>query len=147
MSTGLLALLDDVVALAKAAAVSVDDIAGMSAKAGTKSMGVVIDDAAVTPRYAVGVAPARELPIIWRIAKGSLRNKLLILLPAALLLSAVAPWAITPILMCGGAFLCFEGAEKVHDHEHARGEQHGVLSEEADIISAAVVAARERRRA
>ena len=135
MSTGLLALLDDVVALAKAAAVSVDDIAGMSAKAGTKSMGVVIDDAAVTPRYAVGVAPARELPIIWRIAKGSLRNKLLILLPAALLLSAVAPWAITPILMCGGAFLCFEGAEKVLDytglHHHAAETEDDAAAREA----------------
>jgi len=113
MSTGLLALLDDVVALAKVAAASTDDIAGLSAKAGAKSMGVVIDDAAVTPRYAVGFAPARELPIIWRIARGSVRNKLLILLPGALLLSLFAPWAITPILMLGGAFLCFEGAEKV----------------------------------
>jgi len=115
MSTGLLALLDDVVALAKVAAASVDDIAGLSAKAGAKSMGVVIDDAAVTPRYAVGFAPARELPIIWRIARGSLRNKLVILLPGALVLSLVAPWAITPILMLGGAFLCFEGAEKVSE--------------------------------
>lgn len=125
MSTGLLALIDDVVALAKAAAVSLDDIAGMSAKAGTKSLGVVIDDAAVTPRYATGFAPARELPIVFRIARGSLKNKLLILLPAALVLSIFAPWAITPILMLGGAYLCFEGAEKTmeamgwHGHGHA----------------------------
>ena len=125
MSTGLLALIDDVVALAKAAAVSLDDIAGMSAKAGTKSLGVVIDDAAVTPRYATGFAPARELPIVFRIARGSLKNKLLILLPAALALSIFAPWAITPILMVGGAYLCFEGAEKAmeamgwHGHGHA----------------------------
>ncbi len=122
MSTGLLALLDDVVALARAAAVQVDDIATMSAKAATKSMGVVIDDAAVTPRYAVGVDPSRELPIIWRIAKGSLRNKLMILLPGALVLSLLAPWSITPILMLGGAYLCFEGAEKVLE---ATGLHHG----------------------
>ena len=111
--SGLLALLDDVGAIAKLAAASVDDIAGAAAKAGGKTAGVLIDDAAVTPRYLHGFAPARELPIIWRITRGSLRNKLLVLLPLAMLLSQFAPWAITPLLMLGGAYLCFEGAEKV----------------------------------
>ena len=114
MSVGLIALLDDVAAIAKAAAASLDDIAGQAMKAGAKSAGVVIDDAAVTPRYVVGLAAARELPIVAKIARGSLFNKLVLLLPAALLLSAFAPWAITPLLMLGGAFLCYEGAEKVH---------------------------------
>lgn len=111
--SGLLALLDDVAAIAKVAATSVDDIAAAAAKAGSKTAGVLIDDAAVTPTYVTGLAPARELPMIWRITKGSLKNKLLFLLPAALLLSNFAPWAITPLLMFGGAYLCFEGAEKV----------------------------------
>jgi predicted DNA repair protein MutK len=111
--SGLLALLDDVAAIAKVAAASVDDIAGAAAKAGAKAAGVVIDDAAVTPKYVHGFAPARELPIIWRISLGSIRNKLLILLPGLLALNALAPWAITPLLMLGGAYLCFEGAEKV----------------------------------
>ncbi len=113
MSVGLIALLDDVVAIAKAAAASLDDVIAQSARAGAKSAGVVIDDAAVTPRYVVGLDPSRELPIVWRIAIGSLRNKLLILLPLALLLSAFAPWLVTPLLMLGGAYLCYEGAEKV----------------------------------
>jgi len=115
MSVGLIALLDDIVGLAKVAAASIDDVAGQAAKAGAKAAGVVIDDAAVTPRYVVGFAAARELPIVGRIATGSLRNKLLFLLPAALLLSLAAPWAITPLLMLGGAYLCYEGAEKVHE--------------------------------
>ncbi|MDB5412205.1 MAG: transporter [Rubritepida sp.] len=114
MSTGLIALLDDVVGLAKVAAASLDDVVGQAAKAGAKAAGVVIDDAAVTPRYVVGFAADRELPIVRKIATGSLRNKLLFLLPAALALSAFAPWAITPLLMLGGAFLCYEGAEKVY---------------------------------
>ena len=113
MSSGLLALLDDVAAIAKVAAASVDDIAALSGKAGMKAAGIVIDDAAVTPRYVVGFGPNRELPIIWRIAVGSLRNKMLILLPAALAMAALAPWAITPLLMLGGLYLCFEGAEKL----------------------------------
>ena len=111
--SGLLALLDDVAAIAKVAAASVDDVVGQAAKAGAKAAGAVIDDAAVTPKYVHGFATARELPIVWRIARGSLRNKLLILLPAALILSAFAPMLITPLLMLGGAYLCFEGAEKV----------------------------------
>ena len=114
MVSGLLALLDDVVALAKVAAASLDDAAGQAVKASGKAAGVVIDDTAVTPRYVVGFAAERELPIVGRIALGSLKNKLLFLLPVALLLSAFAPWAITPLLMIGGVFLCFEGFEKVH---------------------------------
>lgn len=130
MAGGLVALLDDIAALAKLAAASVDDVAGASARAGSKAIGVVIDDTAVTPRYVTGLSPARELPIIWKIALGSARNKLLFLLPAALILSAFAPWAITPILMAGGAFLCFEGAEKII--EAVSGTDHG---EEAVVIT------------
>lgn len=115
MSSGLLALLDDVAALAKVAAVTLDDAASQVAKAGSKAAGIVIDDAAVTPRYVVGFASERELPIVARIAWGSLKNKLLFLLPAAVALSALAPWAITPLLMVGGLFLCFEGYEKAHE--------------------------------
>ena len=115
MSIGLIALLDDVAALAKMASASLDDVAGQAAKAGSKAAGVVIDDAAVTPRYVVGFAAERELPIVGRIALGSLRNKLLFLLPGALALSAFAPWAITPLLMLGGAYLCYEGTEKVYE--------------------------------
>ncbi|MDH4982197.1 DUF808 domain-containing protein [Hyphomicrobium sp. D-2] len=114
MSGGLLALLDDVVALTKVAAVTLDDAAGQAAKVSAKAAGVVIDDAAVTPRYVTGLSAERELPIVWRIAKGSITNKLLFLLPAALLLSYFLPQAITPILMLGGIYLAFEGFEKVH---------------------------------
>lgn len=115
MATGLIALLDDVSALAKAAAASIDDVAAQAGRAGVKAAGVVVDDAAVTPRYVTGFSPSRELPIIGRIALGSLKNKLVFLLPAALALSLVAPWAITPLLMLGGAFLCYEGAEKLYE--------------------------------
>lgn len=108
-----MALLDDVAGITKLAAASLDDIGAATAKAGSKAMGVVVDDAAVTPRYVVGFTPDRELPIVGKIALGSIKNKLIFLLPAALALSAFAPWAITPILMLGGAYLCFEGAEKV----------------------------------
>ncbi len=113
MSGGLLALLDDVAAIAKVAASSLDDVAAQTVKAGSKAAGIVIDDAAVTPRYVVGFASDRELPIIGKIAWGSIKNKLVILLPGALMLSFFAPWAITPLLMAGGLFLCFEGYEKV----------------------------------
>ena len=128
MATGLIALLDDITAIAKMAAASLDDVAAQTVKASTKAAGVVIDDAAVTPRYVVGLTPERELPIIARIAFGSLKNKLLFLLPGALLLGYFAPWAITPLLMVGGIYLCYEGAEKLygalfphaaHAHEEA----------------------------
>jgi len=125
MSIGLIALLDDVASLTKAAAASLDDIAGQAAKAGTKAAGVVIDDTAVTPRYLTEFSPARELPVVGKIALGSLKNKLLFLLPAALALSLLAPNAILPLLMLGGLYLCYEGAEKVYEsvfphaaHEH-----------------------------
>lgn len=113
MPSGLAALLDDVAGITRLAAASLDDVGAAAGKAGMKAAGVVIDDTAVTPTYVTGLSPQRELPIIAKIAAGSLRNKLLILLPAAMLLSLLAPWAITPLLMLGGAFLCFEGAEKV----------------------------------
>ncbi len=123
MPSGLVALLDDISVIAKVAAASVDDVGAAAARAGSKAAGVVIDDAAVTPSYVTEFTPDRELPIIWKITKGSLRNKLLILLPAALLLSQFAPWAITPLLVLGGLFLCYEGAEKVM--EKLGGEKHG----------------------
>jgi len=135
MASGLVALLDDVAAIAKLAAASLDDVGAAAGKAGSKAVGVVVDDAAVTPRYVNGLTPDRELPIIGRIALGSLRNKLLILLPAALLLSSFAPWAVTPLLMLGGAFLCFEGAEKVIEafggHGHA--EEHVATTDPATL--------------
>ncbi|MDP3691856.1 DUF808 domain-containing protein [Bradyrhizobium sp.] len=113
MSIGLIALLDDIAAIAKVAAASLDDIASQAVKAGAKAAGVVIDDTAVTPGYVIGFAAKRELPIVGKIAVGSLRNKLLILLPAALALSFFLPWVITPLLMIGGAYLCYEGVEKL----------------------------------
>ncbi|BBK34429.1 hypothetical protein EDC65_3081 [Stella humosa] len=131
MSVGLIALLDDIAALAKVAAASLDDIAGQAAKAGAKAAGVVIDDAAVTPRYITGFTAARELPIIRKIAIGSVRNKLLILLPAALVLSLLAPQAITPLLMIGGAYLCYEGVEKVYEAV----VPHAAHSHEAELSS------------
>ncbi len=113
MSGGLAALLDDVAALARLAAASVDDVAAAAGRASFKAAGVVVDDTAVTPQYVAGVNPKRELPIIKKIAIGSLRNKLLIILPIILLLSQFLPWLLTPLLMLGGTYLCFEGAEKV----------------------------------
>lgn len=133
MAGGLLALLDDVALIAKTAASSMDDVAGMTAKTSTKAAGVVIDDAAVTPQYVTGVTPARELPIIWKITKGSLRNKLIIILPIALLLNAFAPWALVPILMVGGTYLCFEGAEKIADkllHDESQQQDQAVNRDE-----------------
>ena len=133
MSSGLLALLDDIAALAKVAAASLDDVAAAAGKAGAKAAGVVIDDAAVTPRYVVGFAAERELPIVGRIALGSLKNKLLFLLPGALLLGTLAPWAITPILMLGGAYLCYEGAEKLYEAV----APHGAHAHEAATLATA----------
>jgi hypothetical protein len=132
MSTGLIALLDDVAGLAKVAAASLDDVAAQATRSGAKAAGVVIDDAAVTPRYLTGFSAARELPIVGRIALGSVKNKLLYLLPAALLLSALAPWLITPLLMLGGAYLCYEGSEKVY---------HAILPHRAEAHEAATGAA------
>ena len=113
MASGLFALLDDVAAIAKMAAASLDDVAGQTAKASAKAAGIVIDDTAVTPKYVVGLKPERELPVIWKITKGSLRNKLIFLLPLALILSYFAPGLIMPLLMIGGAYLAFEGTEKL----------------------------------
>lgn len=143
--SGLLALLDDVAGIAKIAAASVDDVAAQAAKAGAKAAGAVIDDAAVTPKYVHGFAPARELPIVGKIALGSIRNKLVFLLPAALLLSAFAPWLVTPLLMLGGGYLCFEGAEKIwhavhpaKDHSAAAEAQGDPSHLEEEKISGAV---------
>ncbi|NPD15601.1 DUF808 domain-containing protein [Xinfangfangia sp. D13-10-4-6] len=128
--SGLLALLDDVAAIAKVAAASVDDVAAATLKAGSKAAGVVIDDAAVTPKYVTGFQPARELPIIWRITRGSLRNKLLILLPLLLALDAFLPVVITPLLMLGGAYLCFEAAEKLYHAFFAHAPAHSSAADE-----------------
>ncbi|WP_332774142.1 DUF808 domain-containing protein [Phenylobacterium sp.] len=113
MASGLVALLDDVAGIAKIAAASLDDMSAAAGKAGSKAVGVVVDDTAVTPGYAMGFTPDRELPIVWKIALGSLRNKFFFLLPGALVLSAFAPWGVTPLLMMGGAYLCFEATEKI----------------------------------
>ena len=141
MAGGLVALLDDVAVLARAAAASIDDIGAAAAKAGAKAAGVVIDDAAVTPQYVRSLAAERELPIIRRIAVGSLRNKFLVILPAILLLSQFVPWLLTPILMIGGAYLCYEGAEKVwhkiaHRGDHAAAEE--ATPDEKTLVSGAV---------
>ncbi|WP_372801466.1 DUF808 domain-containing protein [Paracoccus seriniphilus] len=144
--SGLIALLDDVAAISKVAAASIDDVAGQAAKAGAKAAGALIDDAAVTPKYVHGFHASRELPIVWKITKGSIFNKLVILLPVALLLSAFAPWLITPFLMIGGAYLCFEGAEKIahlfihtdrHDSEkHIHPDGDGSALEEERVAGA-----------
>jgi predicted DNA repair protein MutK len=131
MSGGLAALLDDVAAMARLAAASVDDVGAAAARASAKAAGVVVDDTAVTPRYVHGFTADRELPMIKRIALGSLRNKLLIILPAILLLSQLLPWALTPILMIGGTYLCFEGVEKIYElvsgHDAGHSEQPAVV--------------------
>ncbi|UIJ72204.1 DUF808 domain-containing protein [Aurantimonas sp. HBX-1] len=144
MSVGLIALLDDVAALARMAATQLDDVAAQATKAGTKAAGVVIDDAAVTPGYVTGFAASREIPIVAKIALGSLRNKLIFLLPGALVLSFFAPWAITPLLMLGGFYLAYEGAEKVYEklfphkaHAH---------EEKVDAAAAASLKVQEDRR-
>lgn len=144
--SGLLALLDDVAAISKVAAASIDDVAGQAVKAGAKAAGAVIDDAAVTPKYVHGFDAERELPIVWKIARGSIFNKMVILLPVALVLSVFAPWAIAPLLMLGGAYLCYEGAEKVahafgqndtHDSEkHINTEGDGAALEEQRVAGA-----------
>jgi hypothetical protein len=145
MASGLFALLDDVATITKLAAASIDDIGAAAGRAGVKAAGVVVDDTAVTPRYVHGFKPERELPIIARIAKGSLFNKLVILLPAAMLLASFLPWAITPLLMIGGAYLCFEGVEKlieaVTGHGHGKAEDLVALEStelEKKMVSGAV---------
>ncbi|HEY0028036.1 MAG TPA: DUF808 domain-containing protein [Allosphingosinicella sp.] len=145
MPSGLAALLDDIAVIAKVAAASIDDVGAAAGRAGIKAAGVVVDDTAVTPRYVTGFTPDRELPIIARIAKGSLFNKLVILLPVALALSALLPWAITPLLMLGGAYLCFEGAEKVweavSEPKHSLNEDCAEMDSEAHeklMVSGAV---------
>ena len=137
--SGLLALLDDVVALTKVAAASLDDVVGQAVQASGKAAGVVIDDTAVTPRYVVGFTAERELPIVGRIAMGSLKNKILFLLPAALFLSAFAPWAITPLLMIGGVFLCFEGFEKVHQMLASHNPHANASHAESDALDPGAV--------
>ncbi len=132
--SGLLALLDDVASIAKVAATSLDDVVAQAAKAGSKAAGAVIDDAAVTPKYVHGFRAERELPIIWRIAKGSLINKLVYLLPVGLLLSAFAPWAIPPLLMLGGGYLCFEGAEKVAHALGIGGHGHDDFPNKEEVV-------------
>jgi predicted DNA repair protein MutK len=143
VSAGLFGLLDDVATLARLAAASVDDVGAAAARASAKAAGVVVDDTAVTPQYVHGVLAERELPIIKRIAVGSLRNKLLFILPAALVLSEWFDWLLTPILMVGGTYLCFEGAEKIW--ERLRGhDAHGVATaelgpdEEKSMIAGAI---------
>ncbi len=144
MAGGLVALLDDVAMIAKLAAASLDDVGAAAGKASLKAAGVVIDDTAVTPRYVTGLSPDRELPIIAKIARGSLKNKLLFLLPAALLIDAFAPWLLTPLLMLGGTYLCFEGTEKVfemvtgHGHADAAPATADPAALEAEKIASAI---------
>ena len=145
MASGLIALLDDVALIAKLAAASIDDVGAAAGKAGVKAAGVVIDDAAVTPGYVMGFTPERELPMIWKIAKGSLKNKLVFLLPAFIAIAAFAPWALTPLLMLGGAYLCFEAAEKVaeklglHSGHAAEGPVlEDPAAREADMVGGAI---------
>ena len=135
MAGGLVALLDDIAALVKLAAASVDDVGAAAAKASVKATGVVVDDTAVTPRYVQGLAPERELPIIKKIALGSLRNKLLIILPVIMLLSQFLPWLLTPILMVGGAYLAYEGAEKVWELVSGHHEEQDAAEGEVDESS------------
>jgi hypothetical protein len=139
---GLVALLDDVAVLAKATAASLDDIGAAAGRASMKAAGVVVDDTAVTPQYVHGLNADRELPIIRKIALGSLRNKLLIILPAILLLSEFLDFLLTPILMLGGAYLCYEGAEKIWHRFSGHAEEHGsaeeALPDEKTIVTGAV---------
>ncbi|NLV55769.1 MAG: DUF808 domain-containing protein [Acidimicrobiales bacterium] len=145
MAGGLVGLLDDVAALAKLAAASIDDVGAASAKASAKAAGVVVDDAAVTPAYVRGLAADRELPIIRRIATGSIRNKLLFITPAALVLSQFVPTLVEVILMAGGSFLAYEGAHKVihrlrhddHPEEEAPAVEQGADAE-ANTIAGAI---------
>ena len=140
MAGGLVALLDDVAALVKLAAASVDDVGAAATRASVKATGVVVDDTAVTPRYVQGLEPERELPIIKRIALGSLRNKLLIILPVIMVLSQFVPWLLTPILMVGGAYLAYEGAEKVWEIVSGHREEEAEVGQvdEKAVVSGAI---------
>ena len=140
MSAGLFGLLDDVAALARLAAASIDDVGAAAAKATAKASGVVIDDTAVTPQYVRGLAADREVPIVKRIAVGSLRNKLFVILPLALLMSQFADWLLTPILMLGGTYLCYEAAHKIHGAltGHGPSDAEEVQRSEDEIVSSAV---------
>jgi len=142
MSAGLFGLFDDIATLARMAAASVDDVGAAAGRASAKAAGVVVDDTAVTPQYVAGVAANRELPIIRKIAVGSLRNKILFILPAALLLSQFVPWLLAPILMLGGTYLCYEGAEKVWERLGGHQEQHLAVEDgpeaESSMVSSAI---------
>jgi predicted DNA repair protein MutK len=144
MSAGLAALLDDISVLARAAAASVDDVAAGAGRASVKAVGVVVDDTAVTPRYVEGIKPERELPMIRKIALGSLRNKILFILPVIMLLSQFVDWLLTPILMIGGCYLCFEGAEKLweavgpHRHEAKAAAAEAPPADEGTLTSGAI---------
>jgi len=155
MSSGFFALLDDIAMLAKAAAASVDDVALGAMKAGSKSVGVIVDDTAVTPQYVQGISPKRELPIVWRISRGSLINKFALIIPAILILTWLAPWALPWLLIIGGSYLVYEGAEKflawfgVHNDHHSEkteseqveeitGKTESELRREKKIVKSAV---------
>ena len=145
MAGGLVGLLDDIAALAKLAASSIDDVGAAAGRASAKAAGVVVDDTAVTPAYVHGLNANRELPVIRKIATGSLRNKLLVIVPVALVLSEFVPILVEIILMFGGAYLCFEGAEKVHHKLTHRGHDDEELpaaaigpDQEAEVVSGAV---------
>lgn len=144
MAGGLAALLDDIAALAKLAAASIDDVGAAAGRASAKAAGVVVDDTAVTPRYVQGFTAERELPVIKRIGLGSLRNKLLVIVPAALLLSQFLPWLLTPLLMLGGAYLCFEGVEKAYEHFFHK-DAEGHEAREPELPSVAVGPDEEQR--
>ncbi|WP_347350261.1 DUF808 domain-containing protein [Intrasporangium sp.] len=142
MAGGLVALLDDIAALVKLAAASVDDVGAAAGRASVKATGVVVDDTAVTPRYVQGLAPERELPIIKRIALGSLRNKIIVILPVILVLSQFVPWLLTPLLMIGGAYLCYEGAERIWEavsgHHEEKAPAAADANQEETVVSGAV---------
>jgi predicted DNA repair protein MutK len=142
MAGGLVALLDDIAALVKLAAASVDDVGAAAGRASVKATGVVVDDTAVTPRYVQGLAPERELPIIKRIALGSLRNKIVIILPVILVLSQFLPWLLTPLLMLGGAYLSYEGAERIWEavsgHHEAEPSAAVDASQEKTVVAGAI---------
>jgi predicted DNA repair protein MutK len=128
MASSLLALIDDIATL-------LDDVALMSKVAAKKTSGVLGDDLALNAQQVTGIQADRELPVVWAVAKGSLRNKA-ILVPAALAISALMPWAITPLLMLGGAFLCFEGFEKLaHKFLHGAGEDERHHAEQQQAVS------------